>query len=457
MQNRSLLTILLIAFITYGISYEVKAQVNLPSIFGNNMVLQRNNDVSIWGTAKPGKSVTVVTSWNGVSYETKSDNEGNWKLKVKTPEAGGPYQIDITEGETLRLVNVLIGEVWVCSGQSNMERTLRGAANDPILGANEAILRSDNPAIRFFKVQNEKSREPKSDFDGRWEVCNRMTAPGFSATGYFFGNLLQDILDIPIGLIASDWGGTKIQLWMDEESINMFEPEDRGSSPSSLFNGMINPMIGFDIRGVIWYQGESNRRSPGIYDEMMVQLVKSWRKKWDIGNFPFYYCQIAPYKYDNEVNTAFLREAQLEASKRIPNSGMVSLLDAGEKNTIHPAYKRIAGERLAYFALKETYGVEGIACRGPEYQEMVIKGSLAELSFNEKLTSFGKELKLFELAGTDKVFYPAEAQIKGNRIILTSEKVPAPVAARYAFQNFVQGELYNLYGIPASSFRTDDW
>lgn len=457
MQNRSLLTILLMAFITYGISYEVKAQVNLPSIFGNNMVLQRNNDVSIWGTANPGKSVTVVTSWNGASYETKSDNEGNWKLKLKTPEAGGPYQMDITEGETLRLDNVLIGEVWVCSGQSNMERTLRGAANDPILGANEAILRSDNPKIRFFKVQNEKSKEPKHDFDGKWEVCNRKTAPDFSATGYFFGNLVQEILDVPVGLIASEWGGTKIQLWMDEENINIFEPEDRGSSPSRLFNGMINPMIGFAMRGVIWYQGESNRRDPKIYAGLMEQMVNGWRGLWGLGDFPFYYCQIAPFKYDNTMNSAYLREAQLKASTRIPNSGMVSLLDAGEKNTIHPSYKRVAGERLAYFALKETYGIEGIVCRGPEYKDMIIKDSLAELTFNENLTSFGKEMELFELAGTDKVFYPAKAKIKGNRVILTSEKVLAPVAARYAFQNFVKGELYNLYGIPASSFRTDDW
>lgn len=433
------------------------AEVRLPAIFGSNMVLQRNSEVSVWGTATAKSKVTVSTSWNDRSYKTTTDKEGNWKIKVSTPEAGGPYVIILSDGEELLLENVLIGEVWLCTGQSNMERTLRGVSNDPILGANEAILRSNNPSIRFFTVENESSKVPKDNVKGDWKVCNPSTAPNFSATGYFFGNLLQDILDVPVGLISSDWGGTRIQKWMDEGTIKTFDPQDWGSSPSNLFNAMINPMLGFNIKGVIWYQGESNRKNPEIYDEMMVKLVQSWREKWAIGNFPFYYCQIAPYEYGNEVNSAYLREAQLKASKEIPNSGMVSLLDVGDERTVHPANKRVAGERLAYFALKEAYSIKGISARGPEYLDMKIKGSTVELTFNESLTSFGKELKWFEVGGKDQKFYPAKAIIKGKRIILVSGEVAEPVAARYGFKNFVDGDLYNLRGLPASSFRTDDW
>ena len=455
LKNRIIKCILLFGFILINIG--AYAEIKLPAIFGSNMVLQRNSEVSVWGTATAKSKVTVLTSWNNQAYETNADKEGNWNIKVSTPEAGGSYDIKLSDGEELMLENVLIGEVWLCSGQSNMERRLRGHPNDPILGANDAILRSDNPSIRFFKVERAKSEVPEDNFNGDWKVCNRSTSPEFSATGYFFGNLLQEILDVPVGLISSNWGGTRIQRWMDEGAIKTFNPDDWEDSPSTLFNAMINPMLGFNIKGVIWYQGESNRKQYEIYDEMMVKLVQNWREKWGIGNFSFYYCQIAPFKYDNTVNTAFLREAQLKASKEIPNSGMVSLLDVGDERTIHPANKRVAGERLAYLALKDTYGIEGISARGPEYLDMKIEDSTVELTFDESVTSFGKELKLFEVAGKDQKFYPAKARIKGNRIILISEEVAEPVAARYGFKNFVEGDLYNLYGLPASSFRTDRW
>ncbi|WP_321285766.1 sialate O-acetylesterase [uncultured Sunxiuqinia sp.] len=272
-------------------------------------------------------------------------------------------------------------------------------------------------------------------------------------------------MGVPIGLIESDWGGTRIEAWMDEESLKEVDPNllsDRNgklnpNTSTALFNAMIYPMIGITMRGTIWYQGESNRKEPQTYAGLMEQMVKSWRELWGLGDFPFYYCQIAPYKYDNTVNTAYLREAQLEASKRIPNSGMVSLLDVGNKDHIHPGNKRAAGERLAYFALKETYGIEGIACRGPEFQDMTIKGSSVELTFNENLTSYDQELRLFKVAGKDRTFHPAVAEIKGRKVILTSKEVPDPVAVRYAFDNYVDGNLFNLYGLPASSFRTDDW
>ena len=447
------------------IFFSVRAEIKLPAIFGSNMVLQRNSEAALWGTARPETTVLVKTSWDKAKFHVKSDEDGKWKVKVKTPEAGGPYEIIISDGEIVKLENILIGEVWLCSGQSNMEKSLRGAANDPIFGANEAILDANKPAIRLFKVENAKSLEPQNNFMGSWQPCNRETAPVFSATAYFFGNLLQKTLGVPIGLIESDWGGTRIEAWMDEESLKEVDPNllsDRNgklnpNTSTALFNAMIYPMIGITMRGTIWYQGESNRKEPQTYAGLMEQMVKSWRELWGLGDFPFYYCQIAPYKYDNTVNTAYLREAQLEASKRITNSGMVSLLDVGNKDHIHPGNKRAAGERLAYFALKETYGIEGIACRGPEFQGMTIKGSSVELTFNENLTSYDQELRLFKVAGKDRTFHPAVAEIKGRKIILTSKEVPDPVAVRYAFDNYVDGNLFNLYGLPASSFRTDDW
>jgi sialate O-acetylesterase len=456
MTNRKLIPIIFSLFLCLGLINHAEARIVLPSIFGNNMVLQRNSDVTVWGTAEAKRKVTVTTSWNGKTYETKAETDGKWRLKIQTPQAGGPYQIDFSDGEKLTLSNVLIGEVWVCSGQSNMERALSGTNNDPVLGANEAILRANNQSIRLFEVKNEKSTTPKDDFSGKWDVCSRLAAADFSATGYFFGNLLLEILDVPVGLIESDWGGTEIQLWMDEGSIKTFDSKTQTKTASQIYNAMIYPMLGLRIRGVIWYQGESNRKEPEVYDDLFIRMVESWREKWGIGAFPFYYCQIAPFGY-KDGNSAYLREAQLAASKKIPNSGMVSLMDAGDEHTIHPPYKRMAGERLAYFALKDTYGVEGIEARAPEFQSMTIKGAEVELLFNENLTSFGKELSLFELAGADKKFYKASARISGSKVILSATEVPNPVAARYAFKNFVVGDLYNLYGLPASSFRTDDW
>jgi sialate O-acetylesterase len=283
--------------------------------------------------------------------------------------------------------------------------------------------------------------------------------------------MIQQALDVPVGLIVSSWGGTRIEPWMSTEGLQDFDwvnvPKDgqnekiNQNSPTVLFNAMINPMAGYAIRGGLWYQGESNRNEPDRYRQLMPGLVENWRKAWGIGEFPFYFVQIAPFDYGiTGLNSALLREAQLKASAVIPNSGMACLMDAGERNSIHPANKKAVGERLAFLALARTYGKNGVSCSGPVFKDMIAEGSLVKLTFDHAdngLTSYGKELENFKVAGENKRFYPAKAFITRTGITLYSPAVENPVAVRYAFDDFVVGELFNTEGVPASSFRTDNW
>ncbi|MBL7813377.1 MAG: sialate O-acetylesterase [Saprospiraceae bacterium] len=449
------------------------AHIKLPAIFGSNMVLQQQTDVPMWGTADKNASVEIITSWNNKTYTTKASDEGRWKLKISTPKAGNnSYNITISDGKTLTLENVLIGEVWVCSGQSNMQMPMKGYHNQPVLGALDAVLESTNPNIRIFNVGMSASITPREDFKGKWEACNPETTPNFSATAYFFGRFLQKNLNVPIGLIASSWGGTMIQPWMNDEACQEFEfyktikrdtafPKNPPKVPTTLFNAMIHPMVGYGIRGAIWYQGESNKWEPEAYQRLLPAMIQGWRNKWEQGDFPFYYVQVAPHG-KNEVlpNGGFLREAQLKAASVLPNVGMACVLDAGEQNNIHPANKEAAGKRLAYLALSQTYNIKGLSPFSPVFKAMTVKNDTAMLTFENAplgLTSYGKELTLFEIAGADKVFHPAQATIIRDGIIVKSDAVPQPVAVRYAFKNFIVGELFGTNGLPVSSFRTDDW
>ncbi|NGM61217.1 sialate O-acetylesterase [Sphingobacterium sp. SGG-5] len=447
------------------------AKISLPSIFSDNMVLQQNSTVSIWGKAKVNVKVTVRTSWNNQNYTTMSDSNGSWKLSVVSTKAGGPYQVKISDGEEITLNNVLLGEVWVCSGQSNMEMPVKGFRNQPTLNAADILLDADNSHIRLIKYDKELSRTLR--YDGKstsWQVSDAQSAREFSAVGYQFAQELQRKLKVPIGMIMSTWGGTKVEAWMPENALRSFSgvkvsnPADTAkitkNDPSVLYNAMINPFLGYGIQGVLWYQGEANRSNYEQYDELMETMVKSWRKAWNIGEWPFYYVQIAPFKYDGTHESAFLREAQSNASTQISNAGMVVSMDVGAKNYIHPPDKTVISKRLLYWALANVYGMKGLAFASPAYKSHKIDNDRVTIFFSHAengLTSFGKSLKAFEIAGEDKVFHPAEAKITAKGVVVHSKDVKNPIAVRYAFKDWVVGDLFNTEGLPASSFRTDHW
>lgn len=449
----------------------LKADIVLPAIFGDHMVLQQQTDAAIWGKATPGNMVEINTTWDDNSYTTRADANGNWKLEVKTPSAGGPYDISISDGKEIKLSDVLIGEVWIASGQSNMEMPMKGYRNEPIIGSNEAIVSSADGNIRLFTVRRDKSLAPLDDVNGSWKECIPENVSEFSATAYFFGKMVQQVLGVPVALINTSWGGTRIEPWISENGIENFDwvnlpdKDQTGDfsqqTPTVLFNAMISPLTDFAVRGALWYQGESNRNEPDRYAELMPGLIENWRAEWGIDEMPFYYVQIAPFDYGTTgLNSAFLREAQLKASTVLPGTGMASLMDAGEKESIHPADKKSAGERLAFLALAKTYGNKGFEYSGPVLNDMVVEGNMVKLTFDHAkngLTTFGKELKNFKVAGENKRFYDAQAFITRQGITLFAPQVANPVAVRYAFEDFVIGELYNTEGLPASSFRTDDW
>lgn len=455
------------------------AQVKLASLFTSNMVLQQQSNVPIWGWDKAGSSITVSTSWNKKSYKTRANAMGKWMVKISTPVYGGPYTVSISDGNTIKLENVLIGEVWLCTGQSNMEIPMKGYKSQPISGSVDAILRSANSNIHIYTVPRSSVTEAQENSKpSEWHVALPEFVANFSATGYYFGRLLNDILHIPIGLISDCYGGSSAEAWMDAEGLKDF-PEIKipaktdsikavSRTPTTLFNGMLNPVIGYGIKGCIWYQGESNYERPDQYEKLFPAMVKRWRELWQQDDFPFYYVQIAPYDYTQlppynsggKYNSAYLRDAQRKSLNIIPNSGMAVLLDVGDQATIHPSRKEPAGTRLAYLALAQTYGITGFDYASPLYKTMTIEGNRATIRFEHAengLTAYNKPLQYFEIAGKDKRFYPAQAAISGSTIVVSSPLVKEPVAVRYAFNDFVTGDLFGTNGLPVSSFRTDDW
>lgn len=456
-------------FLLSFMGWSAQATVKLPALFGNNMVLQQQSDAALWGSAKANAPVIITTSWDKKKYTVKAGADGRWKTAVRTPKAGGPFEITISDGEVLKLSNVLIGEVWLVSGQSNMEMPVKGFKNQPILGAEDMLLEADDADIHLFRLERTLSNTVLTDVKARWEVGSPQTVREFSAVGYYFARILRQRLKVPVGIIQTTWGGTRIEAWMDTLSLQRV-PDVRypaagaklnQNSPSVLFNAMVAPLVGYGMKGVLWYQGEANRNEPGNYAQLMQSMVEQWRALWKVGQFPFYYVQLAPYTYPNPREmVAFLREAQDKAQALIPNSGMAVSIDAGDQRTIHPANKMVVSKRLAYWALAKTYGREGIIYQGPAYKAMNIVADTVKVSFNNAangLTTYGKELTNFEVAGADKVFYPAQAKITNEGIFLFSTQVKGPVAVRYAFKDWLTGELYNTDGLPAAPFRTDDW
>jgi len=448
-----------------------QAKIRLPALIGPNMVVQQRSQAPLWGWARPGSAVSVLTSWDQKTYAAKSDAQGRWRVKVATPGAGGPYSLTFSDGEKLTIGNVLVGEVWVCSGQSNMEMPMRGFNSQPVLNGNALIASSTNPRLRLFELNQATSLAPQADCKGQWDLATPATVREFSAVAYQYGRYLQEQLGVPVGLILSSVGGTRIESWMSPASLRAFSEVqvpatlDTVKAPhkeaTALFNGMIAPLLGYGIRGFIWYQGESNRHEPALYERLFPAMVSDWRKQWGQGELPFYYVQIAPFGSSDKTRSGpRLREAQLRGMATIPNSGMASVLDVGMEKYIHFMDKTAPAQRLAYWALAQTYGIKGIAYSGPVFKTMAVSGRKATLSFDYAeygLTAFGKPLTLFEVAGADQVFHPATATIKSGKVEVESEQVAAPVAVRYAYKEFVTGDLFNNDGLPASSFRTDDW
>lgn len=459
-----LIPVLLLAFIT------MQAEIKLPAIFASDMVLQQQTTANIWGKTEPNKKVTLFTSWNLRKYSTTSDDQGNWKFAFSTPKAGGPYSMIISDGKAVTLNNILIGEVWLCSGQSNMEMPMKGYPGQPVEGSNMDILRAENSKIRLFTVKRNYNIHPQDDVTGRWEEAMPISVRDFSATAYYFGRLLQEMLNVPVGLIQTSWGGSSIEAWMSEDMLKAFpeakipttneNAKDPNRIPTMLYQAMIHPLIGMTIKGAIWYQGETNVDRAHSYTAMFKAMVEGWRAQWNQPEpFSFYFCQIAPYQNYGQ-NSALLREAQANAVKEVPNTGMAVLMDTGEKVCIHPAKKKEAGERLALLALNKTYNFPGIAAESPSVKNIEIKDNAITVYFdNVPLGVTGKdfESQLFTIAGEDKVFYPAKAKIQRTKIVVTSDSVKNPVAVRYAFDNYVEGDLFSTEGLPVSSFRSDNW
>jgi len=462
-------------------SFSSIAQIELSNLFSDNMVLQQESHVNFWGKAKKNQELIIYTSWSAKIIRTIVKDDGSWEVKIKTPSAGGPYNIQVTcDGETKTINNVLIGEVWLASGQSNMEMTLSGNNREPVNGSLDAIANSNNTKIRFFNVKVKVSEERIDDIEGEWLEANFKNTPNFSAVAYSFAKYLNQVLDIPFGIINSPKDGSVAEAWISPDVLKKittnkelsYYAKQPHNNPSVLFNGMINAIIPFTIKGVIWYQGEGNSGRYQNYMKLMNGLIKNWRDEWGLGDFPFYFVQLAPngsLGQGNGTSQAFLREAQLRTMLSVENTGMAVTLDIGSTITNHPPEKLLIGKRLAYWALAKNYGFNGLPHSGPVYESMKVKNNKVYVNFKfakNGVTSYGKPLSGFEIAGEDKIFYSADASIDPhwsagweNRSVLTlsNKNVPNPLYIRYGWKNYIEGALYNVEGLPASSFRSYDF
>lgn len=452
----------------------LNAKVKLPAIIGDNMVLQQNTYIKLWGWAEQNSRVTIKIPWLKESISVKVDCDGNWECKVKTPNYGGPYSFSFSDGEIVTIDNIYIGEVWLCSGQSNMEMPVKGFHGQPVKGSNDAIARANSKTpIHMFTLGRIASNCPVDSIIGKWTEHNSIAVANFSAVGYFFGYELYKSLNIPIGLINSSWGASNIEAWMPEDILSLYPeipldhlkyselpvaPQDKGAL---LHNGMLYPLRNYSIRGVIWYQGESNIMRPKPYEKLFIEFVNYIRKLFDNPQLPFYYAQIAPFDYIDDKTklcSALLRETQLECESKIDNVGMAVLMDIGDEKFIHAPEKKTVGKRLAYLALNNDYGFDGVMSKSPKYVSKIIEGKKIKLKFDATmgLTSFGEELTGFEIAGNDSIFYPAKAMIiNRSDVEAYSDYVKEPIAVRYCFHNYAKGSLFGISGLPVSSFKTD--
>jgi len=489
------------------------ADVRLPGVFADHMMLQRDAGLPVWGWADPGEKITVTLG--SQSQTATADGSGKWSVKLAPLAASGPHVLRVQGKNTVERSDLLVGEVWLCSGQSNMAMTV-GSAQDK-----EAEIAAANyPQLRMCQVVRKTAQEPQPDCEVSWKVCSPETVAGFSAAAYFFGRELQQVLGVPVGLIDSSWGGTPVQAWTSmqaqqavpelapiietfQQSLARYDPEtakkryekqlaewpqavkkakaegkqpprkpqlqDPGTSqnsPGRLYNGMIAPLAPFALRGAIWYQGESNANGPAasLYGLQLRTMITNWRQDWGEGDFPFIYVQLpnfkAPQQQPAETDGWPIVREQMLKTLALNNTGMAVTIDIGEEKNIHPKNKQEVGRRLAQWALAKTYGKDVIAC-GPLYKSMGKQGDEIVIQFDHVngglIAKGGDKLKGFAIAGDDQKFVWAEAKIAGDTVVVSSPEVKAPAAVRFAWANNPDCNLANKAGLPASPFRTDDW
>ncbi len=454
-------------------SAPILAEVRLPSILGDHMVVQRDRPVSLWGWDDAGAGVTVTLGQ--ASATATADADGRWMVQLPAMAAGGPHTITIEGTSTVTLKDVLVGEVWLCSGQSNMEWTVLRSANPA-----EEVAAANHPLIRHIKIGRAPTETTQDDAPaGGWQVCSPETAGNFTAVGYYFARHLNGELQVPIGLIGSNWGGTRIEPWtppvgfqnvpaLKEIAENLenlpaktAEGRVNHQSPLALYNGMIHPLLPFAIRGAIWYQGESNNGEGMLYYEKMKALIHGWRSVWNDPEMPFYYVQLAPYRYKvDPERLPGIWEAQLKTLE-VPHTGMAVTVDIGDVTDIHPLNKQDVGKRLALWALAKTYGQSDLVHSGPLYRSLEIEGGRAIISFDHVggglVSRDGQSLSHFQIAGDDGQFVEAQAEIVGQTVVVSAESVPQPVAVRFGWHQEAEPNLSNREGLPASPFRTDSW
>ena len=458
-----------------------RADVELNNMFGDHMVLQRGIKNKIWGRADPGEEVAVTLA--AQTHATRAGADGAWQVFLDPiTEYGGPHTLTVKGKNTVTFTDVLIGEVWVCSGQSNMQWGVNQSA-DPDLEKAAAKF----PNIRLISVPQVGTQERQWNFNGRWQACTPETVADFSAVGYCFGRQLHQTLGVPIGLIDNAWGGSAAEAWVNRETLAAHPrlkaiherwakaeaaapPDDKqmqgNQRPGNIHAGVLAPAIGYGIQGVIWYQGETNAGRAHEYRELFPLLITSWRREWGLGDFAFYWVQLADFRAERtepgESDWAELRESQTMTMKAVPNGGQAVTIDLGEGTDIHPKNKQGVARRLARWALAETYKVPGIVCQSPLYRSMEKADHKLALTFDH-VTGGWRPFDVaepvgFTIAGADKKFVPAKAAIaKDGRIEVWSDAVPEPIAVRYAWADNPICNMYSGAGLPLTPFRTDDF
>lgn len=458
------------------------SKIQMPRIFSDNMVLQADTAAALWGTAAPGAKVRANASW-GKTAECKADKDGRWKMTISTPEASfEPLTLtvtDVSDGSARNFTNLLAGEVWVASGQSNMEMPLRGFWNQPVEGAAEQIAfsRKLGQGVRFITVPKAGSYEPQTDIDASWVVSSPENAAEFSALAWFFATALRDMIDTPVGIVSCAYGGSKVEGWEPAELIARYPDRNLEAEKADtvmnqwervnvMYNAMLLPVAGYTARGFLWNQGESNVGGHLYYPSRQADMLGHWRELWANPDMPFYFVELPGWEYDgvDGIDAALFREAQHKAAASTHNAHIVCTSDlvyADEPDDIHARNKRSIGQRMARQAATHTYGLRGVPHTYPTFKSMDREGSRAVLHFNDAWNGFtpNDALEGFEVAGADRVFHPAQATIDRDKltIIVTSDSVDEIEAVRYCFKNFAIGRVHDLMGMPLVPFRTDSW